>query len=63
MAVLPTYRRHGVGAALLEATMRRAGELNLQTLMVGVHRSSEAAQSFFTRAGFTSEPVMQLKLR
>lgn len=63
MAVLPTHRRYGVGAALLEAAMRCAGELNLQTLMVGAHRASEAAESFFQRAGFSAEPVMQLRLR
>lgn len=63
MAVLPTYRRQGVGAALLEAAMRCAGELNLHTLLVGAHRTSAAAQSFFARAGFVAEPVMQLRLR
>jgi 8-oxo-dGTP diphosphatase len=40
IAVLPTYQRKGVGAALLEAAMRRADRLNLNYLMVNAERNT-----------------------
>jgi 8-oxo-dGTP diphosphatase len=63
MAVLPTYRRQGIGAALLKAVMKRAAELNLHTLVVNTARANEAAQEFYAESGFTPLPVMQLRLR
>lgn len=63
MAVLPTYQRRGVGAALLEAVMRRANRLNLRTLMVNVSRANERARAFYSALGFSEEPMMHLRLK
>ena len=63
MAVLPTYQRRGVGAALLEAVMRRADKLGLQHLLVDAERSNERARAFFLSLGLTEERIMRLKLK
>lgn len=63
MAVLPTYQRQGVGAALLEAVMRRADRLNLHYLMVNTERANQSARAFYSALGFGETEVMQLKLK
>jgi 8-oxo-dGTP diphosphatase len=63
MAVLPTYQRRGIGAALLEAAMRRAERLGLNTLMVNVERANDRARAFYESLGFSSETLLRLKIR
>lgn len=63
MAVLPTYQRRGVGAALLEAAMRRAERLNLHVLMINEQRANDRARAFYAALGFAEESFMQLKLK
>ena len=63
MAVLPTYQRKGVGAALLEAVMRRANQLDLRSLMVNTRRGNEPARAFYAALGFSEGSIMRLKLR
>jgi ADP-ribose pyrophosphatase YjhB (NUDIX family)/GNAT superfamily N-acetyltransferase len=64
MAVLPTYQRRGVGAALLEAAMRRAERLNLKVLMVNVERANERARAFYSATGFSdANALMVLRLK
>ncbi|OGB76121.1 MAG: hypothetical protein A2496_01000 [Burkholderiales bacterium RIFOXYC12_FULL_60_6] len=63
MAVLPSYRRQGVGAKLLEAVMRRAGQLNLSSLMVNTHRANDQARAFYAACGFSLEEILRLKIR
>ena len=63
MAVLPSYRRQGVGAKLLEALMRRAGQLHLSLLMVNTHRANDQARAFYAACGFALEDVLRLKIR
>lgn len=63
MAVLPTYQRHGVGAELLEAVMRRASELNLSALMVNTRRGNDQARAFYAALGFSEDGILRLKLR
>ena len=63
MAVLPSFQRRGVGAELLEAVMRRAGELNLSALRVNTVRANDQARGFLAATGFQGTSVMQLKLR
>lgn len=63
MAVLPTYQRRGVGAALLEVVMKRADRLNLCHLMVNTERANERARAFYAALGFDDAAVMHLKLR
>lgn len=63
MAVLPTYQRQGVGAELLEAVMRRANELNLDSLLVTPQRANDQARAFYAASGFTDEKMMRLKIR
>lgn len=63
MAVLPSYQRRGVGAELLEAVVRRAGQLNLETLLVNTVRGNEQAQAFYAAAGFQTTGFMRLKIR
>ena len=64
MAVLPSYQRRGVGAALLEAAMRRAERLNLRSLLVATGRANERARAFYASLGFAvEEGIMRLRLR
>lgn len=60
MAVLPTYQRRGVGAALLEAAMRRAQRLNLRSIMVNTERANERARAFYAALGFSEVNAMML---
>ena len=63
MAVLSTYQRQGVGAELLEAVLRRANELSLDSLLVNPQRGNDQARAFYAASGFTDEKVMRLKIR
>ncbi len=63
MAVLPSYQRRGVGAALLEAVVRRAGRLNLRSILVNVQRANERARAFYAASGFDEESTMRVKIR
>lgn len=62
MAVLPQFQRRGVGAALIEAAMKRARVLRLDTLYVNVQRANEQALAFYKAAGFAESPMCQLKI-
>lgn len=61
MAVLPTYQRRGVGAALLEAVLNRAEGLNLGTLLVNTKRGNEQARAFYAAVGLSPATLMQLR--
>ncbi len=64
LAVLPTYRHHGVEAALVEAVIQRADRLNLRSIMVNVPPGSEAERAFYTDLGFSDTgPLIALRLR
>jgi GNAT superfamily N-acetyltransferase len=53
-----------VGAALLEAAMRRAQRLNLRSLLVATDRANERARAFYASLGFAvEEGIMRLRLR
>jgi ADP-ribose pyrophosphatase YjhB (NUDIX family)/N-acetylglutamate synthase-like GNAT family acetyltransferase len=63
MAVLPTYQRRGVGAALLNAVMQRSDRLNLNRLLVNTERASESTRAFYAALGFDELPIMHLRLK
>ena len=42
MAVLPTYQRQGVGAALLDMVVRRADRLNLRSIQANLEQNSQS---------------------
>lgn len=52
MAVMPAWRKHGVGAAILRELMRWAGEIGWQTL--SLHAQTQA-QGFYQQFGFTAQ--------
>lgn len=63
MAVLPTYQRRGVGAALLDQAIQRADRLNLNQVIVNSERANERARAFYAACGFDEMPLMHLRLR
>lgn len=63
MAVLPTYQRRGVGAALLEAVMKRAERLNLDRLLVDSARANDRARAFYESLGFAGADMLMIRLR
>lgn len=63
MAVLPTYQRHGVGTALLEAVMRRAEQLSLNSILVNTQHANEQARAFYAALGFSEVPIMWMRIR
>ncbi len=63
MAVLPTFQRRGVGAALMGEVLRRADQLNLGSVMVNTHRANDQARAFYAATGFSETVIMRLKLR
>ncbi|MCU0482477.1 MAG: GNAT family N-acetyltransferase [Anaerolineae bacterium] len=63
MAVLPTYQRRGIGAELLEAVFRRAGQLGLSSLMVNTQRANDQARAFYARLGVADAGIMLVKMK
>jgi ribosomal protein S18 acetylase RimI-like enzyme len=54
ISVRPEMRRHGVGAALIGAVRRAAGEAGIDTVALDVWTFNEAARAFFRRHGFVA---------
>ena len=63
MVVSPVYQRRGVGAELLEATMRRANQLNLRALWVDTSHANDQARAFYAALGFETLDVLRLRLK
>jgi 8-oxo-dGTP diphosphatase len=63
MAVLPTFQRRGVGAAMLKGIMKRADELRLDTLWVNKARANDQARAFYAALGFQDLELMRLRIR
>ncbi len=63
MVVDPAFRRIGVGAALLEATLRHADRLGMSDMFVNTERASEIARAFYRSSGFQESHVTRLRLR
>lgn len=63
MTVDPNFRRMGVGAALMEAVLRRAARLNLSELFVNTEQASEVALAFYRSTGFQEGQITRLRLR
>lgn len=52
LAVLPDYRRRGIGSALLKALIAFSREIKLQKLMLEVRASNDAAIRLYRSFGF-----------
>lgn len=52
LAVMPKFRRSGIGAALLEAALARLGELGTRNVFLEVRESNAAALGFYRHYGF-----------
>lgn len=63
MAVLPSFQRKGVGAALLEAALRMADRQNLNYLLVNAERANDRARAFYATLGFSQGNFMRIKVR
>ncbi len=63
MAVDPSFRRRGVGAALLEAALRRADRLDMTDMFVNTESASDIARAFYRSSGFQEGQITRLRLR
>lgn len=63
MAVAVGFQGVGIGAALLEETLRHANRLGLTHLYVNIARGSPAARAFYEAAGFQEGPISTLRIR
>jgi len=63
MVVDQAYRRQGVGAALLEATLRQADLLNMSQIFVNTGQASAVARAFYHASGFQDARITRLRLR
>jgi ribosomal-protein-alanine acetyltransferase len=52
IAVLPAFRRHGVGAALLSALLEQARARRAERILLEVRASNQSAICLYTQAGF-----------
>jgi ribosomal protein S18 acetylase RimI-like enzyme len=52
ISVRPTYRRRGVGRALVDALRAAAGELGIELMALDVWSFNDEARAFFRRQGF-----------
>lgn len=52
LAVLPAWRRQGIGRALLEKAMKEAASVGLKTMFLDVEAENEAALRLYEAHGF-----------
>ena len=63
MAVNSTYRRHGIGAALLEAAIQEVDRRGATHLIVDTSRGDSAARAFYRACGFEDGVMAPLWIR
>ncbi|MBN2472010.1 MAG: GNAT family N-acetyltransferase [Anaerolineae bacterium] len=63
MVVDPVFRRIGVGAALLEATLRQADYHGMAEIYVNTERASDIARAFYHASGFQDGRITRFRLR
>jgi len=63
LAVDPTYRRQGIGAALVEAAVQRASRRGATHLLVDTSRGDPVAREFYQACGFEAEGIAPLHIR
>jgi 8-oxo-dGTP diphosphatase len=63
LAVDPTYRRQGIGAALVEAAVQRANLRGATHLLVDTSRGDPAARDFYQACGFEAGVIAPLRIR
>ena len=63
MAVDPSFRRRGIGAALLEAGMQRADRRGATHLLVDTSRGDDATREFYRACGLETGGVAPLRIR
>jgi ribosomal protein S18 acetylase RimI-like enzyme len=61
LVVLPTYRRQGIGAALLSRAEEYARECGITTLKIGVLVRNTPAHAVYRRVGFRDYEVILIK--
>lgn len=54
VGVIPAYRGQGIGAALVQAALEAASELNIEAMFLEVRDGNQAAQQLYERAGFVA---------
>ncbi len=52
IAVLPSYRKRGIGGTLLDTMLDNAHELQIQTVYLEVRQSNDAASCLYRSRGF-----------
>lgn len=57
LAVAEPYRRHGIGAVLLKALMRKSASLGARRISLEVRPSNLAARSLYEKFGFSVKGV------
>ncbi|MBN1485342.1 MAG: GNAT family N-acetyltransferase [Chloroflexia bacterium] len=62
LAVEPTYRRQGIGAALVEAAVRLARRRDCPYLLVDTARSNEPVRTFYQACGFPAGGIAPLRI-
>jgi len=63
LAVDPTYRRQGIGAALVEAAVQQADRRGATHLLVDTSRGDPVAQEFYQACGFEADGIAPLHIR
>jgi ADP-ribose pyrophosphatase YjhB (NUDIX family)/GNAT superfamily N-acetyltransferase len=63
LAVRPSHRRQGIGAALLEAAVQRAHRRGATHLLVDTSRGDTSAREFYQACGFEPGGVTPLHIR
>lgn len=62
IAVEPSYRRQGIGAALLEAAVRRARQRHCAYLLVDTAKGNPPARAFYGAYGFEEGGIAPLRI-
>lgn len=52
VSVAPDYRRHGIGASLVNTVLQRAGERGVREVFLEVRVSNDGARQLYTGFGF-----------
>jgi ADP-ribose pyrophosphatase YjhB (NUDIX family)/GNAT superfamily N-acetyltransferase len=63
LAVEPSHRRQGIGAALLEAAVQRADRRSATHLLVDTSRGDTSAREFYQACGFEPSGITPLHIR